>query len=69
MYNLRREVQGLKQNQKHMLQYIGDFKRNWEELNQFRAPTTDPAIIQEREQELLFQFLTGLDESYEHMRA
>jgi hypothetical protein len=52
-----------------MLQYIGDLKRKWEELNQFRAPTTDPAIIQGREQELLFQFLTELDELYEHMRA
>jgi hypothetical protein len=52
-----------------MIQYIDDLKRKWEEFNQYRAPTIDPVIIKEREHDMLYQFLSGLDESYEQMRA
>jgi hypothetical protein len=52
-----------------MIQYNGDLKRKWEESSQYQAPTTDPTIIKEREHELLYQFLSGLDEPYEQMRA
>jgi hypothetical protein len=52
-----------------MIQYISDLKRKWEEFNQYRAPTIDPVIIKEREHDMLYQFLSELDESYEQMRA
>ena len=66
---LKKEIHHLTQNQRTIIQYISDLKRKWEELNLYRAPTTDPNIIKEREQERVYQFLSGLDETYEPVRA
>jgi hypothetical protein len=70
IYQLKQEIQQEKQGMRKHIEYLGSLKKKKDELRSYRPPTTDLAIIQKREEEDdIFEYLAGLNPSYEAVRA
>lgn len=70
IFQLKQELAQIKQGGRSVTELIGQLMCKWDELAIYQPPTTDLKIIQQRiEQEKIFQFLAGLNSSYEAVRT
>ncbi|KAJ3687197.1 hypothetical protein LUZ61_016361 [Rhynchospora tenuis] len=69
IYHLKEKIKQITQNQRPIIAYITDLKRGWEELKLYQLPTSDPNMVKDRENEQVYKFLSGLDDSFEAIRA
>ncbi|KAJ4774217.1 01P13-1 [Rhynchospora pubera] len=69
IYHLKENIKQISQNQRPVIEYITDLKRGWEELKLYQLPTSDPNMVRDRENEQVYKFLSGLDDSFEAIRA
>ncbi|KAJ1688371.1 hypothetical protein LUZ63_019761 [Rhynchospora breviuscula] len=69
IFHLKQKIEKISQNQRPIIDYITDLKRGWEELKLYQLPTSDPNMLKEREHAQVYQFLGGLDDSYDAIRA
>ena len=70
VYRLQQEIQQEKKGTKSHLEYLGSLKKKFDELDIYRPLTVDPKEIQKRrEEDRIFQYLSGFDSSYENIRS
>ena len=70
IYQLKREIFQLSQENREIPEFIKLFKAKREELRTFQPATNDPKTLQERQEtDEVYLFLAGLDSSYEPIRA
>src|ERR1035438_9379210 len=70
IYQLKLEIQQEKQGTRKHVEYLGTLQKKKDELRLYRPATTDLAIIRKREEEDdIFEYLAGLNPSYEAVRA
>jgi hypothetical protein len=70
IYNLKQELQQIKQCNRTNNEYLAELKRKFEELKMYLPPTTDLKEIQKRaERDEIYLYLSGLDSSYENIRS
>ncbi|XP_078178575.1 uncharacterized protein LOC144572773 [Carex rostrata] len=70
IYQLKLEIQQEKQGERKHVEYLGALQKKKYELRSYRPQTTDLAIIRKREEEDdIFEYLAGLNPSYEAVRA
>jgi gag-polypeptide of LTR copia-type len=65
IFHLKQELAKINQGTKTVTEYYGDLKVKWDEIGLY-SHTTDLKAL---EQDKIFQFLSGLDPSYEPIRA
>jgi Retrotransposon gag protein len=65
IFHLKQELSQIRQSTKTVTEYYGDLKVKWDELTLYTTSTN----IKTLEQEHIFQFLSGLDPSYEPVRS
>jgi gag-polypeptide of LTR copia-type/Retrotransposon gag protein len=70
IFQLKQQLSQLKQENLSISKYVGRLKIKNEKLASYQPPSNDPRkIIERAEIEKVYQFLTGLDPSYEPIRA
>ncbi|XP_078157415.1 uncharacterized protein LOC144553190 [Carex rostrata] len=70
IYQLKQEIQQEKQGERKYVEYLGALQKKKDELRLYRPQTADLAVIRKREEEDdIFELLTGLNPSYEYVRA
>ncbi|XP_078156597.1 uncharacterized protein LOC144552491 [Carex rostrata] len=70
IYQLKIEIQQEKQGERKHVEYLGALQKKKDELRLYRPTTTDLTVIRKREEEDdIFEYLAGLNPSYEAVRA
>jgi uncharacterized protein YigA (DUF484 family) len=70
IYQLKREIAHISQENREISDLIGLVKVKYEELKTYRSHTTDLNVIREREEtDRVYTFSAALDPSYEVVRA
>ena len=70
IYQIKNEIHLAKQQGQPTMSYYGYIQKKKDELRVYRPPTTDLAEIEKREkQDDVFEFLAGLDSTYEAVRS
>jgi len=70
IYQLMQEIQQEKQGSRSNTEYLGALKKKKAELRTYRPLTTDLTTLQKRDEEDdIFQYLAGLNPSYEAVRS
>lgn len=70
IFQIHREIASLQQNGKPFVNLLGSLKSLWSELEIYRPPTTDTAILQKRtEEDRIFQLLASLNPDFEDLRS
>ncbi|KAG6517659.1 hypothetical protein ZIOFF_021055 [Zingiber officinale] len=70
IFQIHREIASLQQDGKPFVNLLGSLKSLWSELEIYRPPTTDAAILQKRtEEDRIFQLLASLNPDFEDLRS
>jgi len=70
IFKLKHDLSQTKQQGQTITEYLGTLQRGWDELAIYEPTTTDPRVLLERkERDQIYQFLIGLDGSYEAIRS
>ena len=70
VFQLKRDIANLQQEEKSFVQYLGSLTSMWNELDLYRPHTIDAAILSKRaEEDKIFQLLANLSAEYEDLRS
>ncbi|KAI9169963.1 hypothetical protein LWI28_020223 [Acer negundo] len=70
IFELKREIAAVEQEDKTYSEHLGFLKKMWDELNIYHPYTTDEKIILQRvEEDKIFSLLNGLKPDFENLRS